>query len=191
MDNVIFLDRDGTLIKEKHYISNPDDVELEASVIEALGTLQDHGFSFFIITNQSGLARNLFATKDYERVQERVLSELKKHNITIQDTYMCPHHPAGEVETLRQHCNCRKPHPGMLINACKDYKIHPDTAFMIGDKAQDVEAGHRAHMKTILVETGYGHIVDPNALTYKPHYVAPTLLDAANWILRSRSETRS
>ena len=148
-DKALFLDRDGTLIQEKHYLHRIEDVTIETDVIPALQKFIAAGYKLIIITNQSGIGRGYFTEADFQNVQEHLIQELEKHAITITQTYHCPHVP----EDL---CACRKPSPNMLLNAMKDHNLSPENCTMIGDNITDVQAGQNAGCKTVLVTTGHG-----------------------------------
>ncbi len=142
----VFLDRDGTLIVEKNYLSNPEGVELMPTVIPALHKLQAAGYLLIIITNQSGIGRGYFTEADFYNVQQKLFDLLKQDGIRIDATYFCPHMPDDD-------CNCRKPKPGMLVQAISEHTIDPKHSYMIGDKPIDAEAGNNAGVTGILLET--------------------------------------
>jgi len=173
----VFLDRDGTLIKEKFFIKNPKEVELEKHTIEALSLLKEKGFLFVVISNQSGISRGILSMKEVERVNHQIQKLLAKEDIEILDFMICPHLP-------EHNCPCRKPNPGMILNAAEKHKIELSRSYMIGDKCIDVEAGKRAGVAaSILVLTGYGR---QEISRCKTDFYARDLLDAALWInLRS------
>jgi D-glycero-D-manno-heptose 1,7-bisphosphate phosphatase len=181
-NKAVFLDRDGTIIKEKHYLHNKSDVEFEEHAIEALLALHLANFKLFIVTNQSGIARGIFSEETFLSTQSFIEKQLKSKGIIIAKTYFCPHHPQKGIGQYKIDCSCRKPKPGMLLDAVKDFNINPDNAFMIGDKACDIDCGLSAGISPILVRTGYG-IKQENTLINKPTYSANNLLDAANFIL--------
>jgi D,D-heptose 1,7-bisphosphate phosphatase len=179
MNKAIFLDRDGTLIKEKNYLHQPKEIRLEKNVIPALKLLQKFNYLLIIITNQSGIGRGFFSLDQFIAVQNALLHRLKTYHITITDYFYCPHTPEA-------HCHCRKPQPGLLLDAIKKYQISPSSSFLIGDKLSDIEAGLNAHIKSILVSTGYGKNEQQNMSSLKINYVATDLLDAVhNYILKN------
>jgi D,D-heptose 1,7-bisphosphate phosphatase len=169
----VFLDRDGTLIVEKNYLSDPEEIEFIHGSIDALKALQQAGFLLIIVTNQSGVARGMFnmsAVNDVNRVLDELLVDA---GVPLDGIYVCPHHP--DFSGL---CACRKPLPGMLNNAIRDLMVDDRRSYMIGDKGSDIGAGLAVGMASILVRTGYG---DAGAET--PTYVADDLPAAAEWIL--------
>lgn len=143
----VFLDRDGTLIVEKHYLKNPELVQLEQGVVEALQLLTHNGYDLFIVTNQSGIAKGLITPEDFYATQVKTLSLLQEHRIAIKDWWHCPHHP-GE-------CGCRKPSPGMIVTGMSTYELSPENCWMVGDKVSDAQAGCQAGIRSVLVATGH------------------------------------
>jgi len=149
MNKAFFFDRDGTLIEEKNFISNPDEVFLLPGVKETLKALKEKGFLIIVVTNQSGIARGLLTEEDMKRVNKR-LNELLDG--MIDDFFYCPHHP-----DITGVCKCRKPEIGMIDAACEKFNLDISECFMVGDKLSDVQTGKNAGMKqSFLVMTGYG-----------------------------------
>lgn len=146
-ERAIFLDRDGTLMEEVHYCGDPAQVRLYPDVPEALRSLKQAGFRLFIVTNQSGIARGIITEAQYHAVQAELLRQLGDG--LIDRSYFCADAP-GEV-SLR-----RKPMPGMVLEAAKEFGIDLSCSFFVGDKRSDVECGRRAGTRTIQVLTGYG-----------------------------------
>lgn len=130
----LFLDRDGTLIRDVGYPKDPERVELLDGVVAALKTASALGYRLVIVSNQSGVGRGILSEGDVTRVQERVSSLFAEQGIAFDGTYFCFHGPTGG-------CGCRKPFPGMLLQAVKELGIDPSASIMIGDKPSDVEAG--------------------------------------------------
>ncbi|MCK4265094.1 HAD family hydrolase [Candidatus Babeliales bacterium] len=153
MKKAIFLDRDGTLIEDVKYLSSLNQIKIIPKMIEFCKRWQSMGYELFVITNQSGVARGYF---DEEFVQEthKVLNKmLLEKNINVKAFYYCPHHPEfGTLGHYKKECECRKPNPGMLLSAAKEFNIDLKTSLMIGDSAHDVLAGKRAGCKSFLVK---------------------------------------
>ena len=147
MKRAVFLDRDGTLMEEVHYCSDPALVRVYPGVPESLRRLKDAGFGTFIVTNQSGIGRGLFTEAQYYAVQEELLRQLGPG--LIDASYFCADPPW--VLSAR-----RKPEPGMVWEAAEAYGIDLAGSFFIGDKCADIECGRRAGVCTIQVLTGYG-----------------------------------
>lgn len=148
----VFLDRDGVVIKQCHYLKEPALVELERSVAAGIKKLHDAGFAVIVITNQSGVARGMFTLGEVEAIHDRIQELLKAENTAIDAFYTCPHHPDFDLD-----CDCRKPKPGMILRAARDFDLDLARSYMCGDKAADVECGNNASCrKSFLVLTGYG-----------------------------------
>jgi D-glycero-D-manno-heptose 1,7-bisphosphate phosphatase len=141
----VFVDRDGTIIEDRDYCSDPEDVEIFPGAREALWRLKSNGFKIIIITNQSGIGRGLFTLEQYRTVESEVVRQLGSG--LVDGTYFCPDVPD-------QRCNCRKPAPGMVLQAAREHQINLSRSFLIGDKETDVECGHNAGVHVIRVETG-------------------------------------
>ena len=147
-----FLDRDGTIIKDVRYLSSIDDIELIPSSIELCKQLQELGYTLFIITNQSGVARGYYQEEDFHILTKWMLAQFNNRDIDILDVFFCPHGPKST-------CKCRKPQPGMFLEARDKYDINLENSWMIGDKETDITAANAAGVNnTILVRSG--HIVD-------------------------------
>jgi D-glycero-D-manno-heptose 1,7-bisphosphate phosphatase len=140
-----FVDRDGTIMQDADYCSDPKQVQIFPGVPEALRRLKSNGFKLIIITNQSGIGRGLFTIDQYRAVEAEVLRQLGDG--LIDSTYFCPDVPG-------QHSSCRKPAPGMILQAAREHKIDLARSFLIGDKEIDAECGRNAGVRTIRVQTG-------------------------------------
>lgn len=150
----IFLDKDGTLIANVPYNIDPSLIEFLPGVEEGLKMLHAHGFRFFVISNQAGVARGKFPFEALGKVEAK-LRELFGHlSLPLEGVYFCPHDSEGSVEGYRKECECRKPLPGLIRRACDEHQIDPTQSWMIGDILDDVEAGRRAGCRTILIDNG-------------------------------------
>ncbi len=186
MNRAILLDRDGTLIRERNYLCDPDQVELESRVIPALQRLHGAGFLVIVVTNQSGIGRGYYTEADFRAVQERVASLLAEHGIPVAGDYHCPHHPTAGVGEYLRECDCRKPGTAMLKAALEDFDLDPGKSFMVGDTLSDVGAGQGAGLRSILLRTGYGAEHAQRLGEVVPEYIADDLLDAVEeYILAS------
>jgi D-glycero-D-manno-heptose 1,7-bisphosphate phosphatase len=185
----VFIDRDGVINKEVHYLHDPDEFHLLPRVIPALKRLNEKGIKVIVVTNQSGIARGYYGLKDLEAVNRRMMEELEGAGVWIDKIYHCPHHPNGRVKKYRKVCNCRKPEPGMLLRASAELGVVLNRSYIIGDKRSDLEAGWRVGCRSILVLTGYGK---ETLLGVKddpfPDLVAEDLFKAVEWILNERKE---
>lgn len=141
----LFIDRDGTIIEDRDYCSDPSEVKLFPGAPEALRRLKSVGFKLIIITNQSGIGRGLFTLDQYRAVEAELLRQLGAG--LIDATYFCPHRPG-------QRCSCRKPALGMILEATQEYQIDLSRSFLVGDKEIDVECARNAGVRSVRVKTG-------------------------------------
>lgn len=147
----VFLDRDGTVIVERSYLDDPDDVHLVPGVVDAMRRLREAGFVLVIVTNQSGIARGLYTLSDYEAVAARLEELLRAQGVAPDATRYCPHHPDRTGP-----CDCRKPGTGMHRSAAEELGIDLQTSYYVGDKRTDVLPARSLGGQGILVRTGYG-----------------------------------
>lgn len=171
----VFLDRDGTLIVERNYLSDPDGVELVPNAIEALRRLRQAGFALVVATNQSGIARGLYREADYQAVAARLGRILAQAGVPLDGMYHCPHFP-----DVTGPCSCRKPATGMYLQASAELGLDPSRSWFVGDKVTDVLPALELRGRGVLVLTGYGS----EALASLPPEaaVAADLEDAARHI---------
>jgi D-glycero-D-manno-heptose 1,7-bisphosphate phosphatase len=170
----VLIDRDGTLIVERHYLSSPEEVELIAGAAPALKGLQDAGWGICVVTNQSGISRGYFDAGQLGRVHRRLAEMLGLFDVRLDGIYVCPHSPDDE-------CQCRKPLPGMVAQAVAAHGFDVRQAWVIGDKDVDIGLGHAVGARTILVRTGYGKSYESET---RADFVADDLPAAAELILR-------
>ena len=137
MNKAIFLDRDGTINVEKHYLYRKEDFEFLPGVVDALKQLQRAGFLLIIITNQSGIARGYYSEEDLHLLNNWMVMILEEQGVNISHVYYCPHLPDAQVEEYRLDCECRKPKLGMYMQAVRDYDIDLSQSYAIGDKIRD------------------------------------------------------
>ena len=170
----IFLDRDGTIIVDKIYLNDPDAVEFLPHVIEGLRLFRDMGYCFIVVTNQSGVARGIVQPKNLDEIHREVSRQCARNGIDILSYHSAPY------MTQLNHI-MRKPNPGMLLEGAKRYNIDLAHSWMVGDRMTDVEAGHRAGTKTILIQNPQykdDHFNEFNP----PEITAVNLLDAAEQV---------
>ncbi len=170
----IFLDRDGVINKEVNHLSNPAQFEFIPGSIEALKILKQKGFLLIVITNQAGIARGLFSEEILGQIHNKMKGILNQNGIILDDIFYCPHHP-----DFTGACDCRKPKPGLILKAQRQYNIDLQTSYMVGDTLSDIETGHAANCKTVLVLTGYGLEERNKMFSTKPDYVFENLLEFA------------
>jgi histidinol-phosphate phosphatase family protein len=176
----VFLDRDGTLIVEIGYLSDPEQVRVEEGVIEGLAVLADRGHPLIVLSNQSGIGRGMFTREDAQRVNTRLDAELRERDVKILAWYLCPHTP----ETP---CDCRKPRPGMALAAARDWRLELSGCYVIGDKRSDVELADAIGGTGILVTTGHG----PEFAAWAREHARPVfdgVRSAAEFIVNSAIE---
>lgn len=177
MKPAVFLDRDGTLIEEKEYLSQPEQAVIYPGAAAALKQLQDAGFALFIVSNQSGVGRGYFTMADVEKVNKHLQTELAREGVRIENIYVAPEAPD-------QPSRGRKPSPQFLFDARDKFNIDLARSYMIGDKLIDLECGWNAGVKkSLLVRTGYGAEFERIALEKVKEAVVVDDLDAAvKWI---------
>ncbi|MCK5127778.1 MAG: HAD-IIIA family hydrolase [candidate division Zixibacteria bacterium] len=181
----IFLDRDGTLIEDKHYLADPDKIEFIPGALETIKKLKELGYLIVIISNQSGVARGFFSSDDVERVHSRLWDLMIAADCEPDDVLFCPYHPDGDIAEFTRDHGWRKPHAGMIEDAAARMGIDVKRSFMIGDKLSDVQCGQVAGAMPILVKTGKGAktVEEYPAEPYpKPYYICDTLADAGEFI---------
>jgi D-glycero-D-manno-heptose 1,7-bisphosphate phosphatase len=182
-NRAVFMDRDGTINEEVGYLSRMEDLRIYPQAYEAIRMIIAGGMKAVVVTNQSGIARGYF-TEDFVRsVHERINEQLLAAGAHIDGFYVCPHHAVHGNGIYKQDCNCRKPRPGLLLQAAAEMNIDLTRSYMIGDMLKDIEAGKKAGVKSILVKTGYGSNI---VRTDMPAYIAEDILDAVQWIMRDR-----
>lgn len=181
----IILDRDGTIIVERNYLSDPAQVELLPRAAEGLRQLQKMGFGLVVVTNQSGIGRGYFTEAQLSRIHQRMSELLLAEEVILDGIYVCPHRP-------EERCSCRKPQPGLLLSAAADMAFEPSECFVIGDKPCDIDLGRRVGATTFLVRTGYGHQAALEN-TCHPDYIATDMAEVSCTITRlhqQESETQ-
>lgn len=139
-----FLDRDGVINKDKAYVHRWEDFEFVPGAIDGMRRLQDAGYALVIVTNQSGLARGYYTEAQYQALTEALHQELAGQGVKLDGVYHCPHHPKGSVPALAVDCDCRKPAPGMLLQAARELSLSLPDSILVGDKPSDIEAARAA-----------------------------------------------
>ena len=160
----VFLDRDGVVIEDSHYVDSAERVQLIPGSAESIAALNRAGWVVVIVTNQSGVARGLFPVEAVKNVHNRLEELLQGHGAKFDGAYFCPHYPESQLEEYRRDCDCRKPKPGMILQAARELNLDLSRSWMIGDRVSDLEAGAAAGCRTVLVRTGYGGLVNPALL---------------------------
>ena len=184
LNSVVFLDRDGTINHDSPaYIKNRSEFKLIPGSIEALRLLTLGGFTSIVITNQSALARKLISPGELDHIHAIMKAAIISGGGKITDIFFCPHLP-------NKGCDCRKPSPGLLLQAQRKYNIDLPRSIMVGDSAKDIECARNAGCgKAVLVKTGKDDAAEDmlKAKQIDADYTAKDLFDAANWILANSS----
>jgi D-glycero-D-manno-heptose 1,7-bisphosphate phosphatase len=175
-DKVVILDRDGTVIVDRHYLSDPAGLELLPGAAEGLRRLCEQGYRLVVITNQSGVGRGLFSLQRLHDIHDRFQDMVSAAGARLEKIYFCPHQP--EVD-----CECRKPRLGLLMRAASELHFNAANTIVIGDKASDVEFGRRAGATTILIAHEHNIACGEPA----PDFVTTDLIGAARTVECLRS----
>jgi len=172
----VVLDRDGTIIAERHYLSEPGQIEFLPGACRGLRLMLEIGLGLVLVTNQSGVGRGFLDEAHLDLIHQQFREFLKAEEIHLDGIYFCPHMPEDD-------CSCRKPRPGLIERAAKELDFDLQASFVVGDKPADIEMGRRVRATTFLVRTGYGS-ESVSDLTVNPDYVADDLWVAAQMIQR-------
>jgi len=188
----IFLDRDGVLIEDVHLLTSCEQVRIFEYVPSALKHLKDAGYLLVVVTNQTVIARGLASECDVQDVHDFIQKKLiEDSGCGVDGYYFCPHHPNATDERYRQVCECRKPHPGMILQAARELHIDIGKSWLVGDRVSDILAGQSAGCKNILVETGM-HTAPAIESSYssdfsgKPDFICANLATAVDIILKDK-----
>lgn len=185
MNKAVFLDRDGTINEEMGYINHISRFKIFDYFFPALKLLKNSGYKVIIITNQSGIARGYFKESLVKEIHLSLLINAKNEGTEIDGIYYCPHHKDGTVAEYSFECNCRKPKPGLLLQAKKEHDIDLSHSFMIGDRYKDMEFAFKNGLKTIMVMTGYGlgeFTYQKDSWRQYPDFICDNILKAAETI---------
>ncbi len=189
----VFLDRDGTINEQMGYINHSCRFQLLENAAKAIRRLNDAGIPVVVISNQSGLARGYFPEELLTTVHAKMTRLLAEEGAHVDGIYYCPHHPEAKEERFREKCNCRKPEPGLVLQAAAEMNLLPEESFVVGDRWSDIKTAVNCGARSVLVRTGYGRgdelYIGPQQ-TVQPDYKAEDLLEAVDWIL-SRINTKS
>jgi len=172
-----FIDRDGVINEERNYVHQVDDFVLLPGVSEGMRMLHEAGYLLIVITNQAGVARGYYGLDAVDTLHQHMRELFRRQGVELNGIYICPHHPQGSDPDFAIECDCRKPAPGMLLQAAMDFNIDLPNSVLIGDKLSDIEAGRRAGLtKLVLVESGHAIPAEARADCKR---IAPNLLEAA------------
>jgi D-glycero-D-manno-heptose 1,7-bisphosphate phosphatase len=199
MTKAVFLDRDGVINELVYYaehgiVDSPfttKQFKLVPGVCEAINKFHELGFKVIIVSNQPGIAKGYFSEETFDKIRKKMNDELAKKGASFDGEYYCFHHPEAKAERLKVNCECRKPKPGLLLQAAQDLDIDLSQSWMIGDGLTDVKAGKSAGCPTILLgkmKCEFCHLMDEQDA--HPDFIAPNLLEAAN-LVKSRKTQRT
>jgi len=181
MKKAVFLDRDGTIIEENGFICRLPEGAIFPFSFEAIRLMNQKGYLVFCVTNQSAVARGICTKEEVEKIHQQLYHTFQHHQAEIHGFYYSPYHPQGIVEEYRQSHTWRKPSPGMLLQAAKDFAIDLSHSYMIGDSVIDIQAGKNAGCQTVLVLTGKGYQTreELESLNLCPDLTVDNILTAA------------
>ena len=182
----IFLDRDGVLIENRpDYVREWSQVQILPRALDALSGFQREGFKVVVVTNQSAVGRGLLTLQNALEINERLVKTIKESSGWVDGVYMCPHKPEDQ-------CNCRKPKPGLLLQAAQELSIHLQASWMVGDAWSDLLAGQAAGLRgTIMVRTGRGtaQLLETPPEDLRPFLVSNDLFDAFQTVIQAEGYT--
>jgi D-glycero-D-manno-heptose 1,7-bisphosphate phosphatase len=182
-NRAIFLDRDGTLNEETGYITDPLQFRLYDFAAEAVRLINARGWRAIVVTNQAGIARGLYDETFLAKLHEQMIRTFDAAGARIDAVYFCPHHPEKGEPPYRQACTCRKPAPGMIERAARDFDLHLPNCFVIGDRYSDVAAAHAVGARGLLLRTGHGQAeIETAGWPREPDHVAENVIEAVRWV---------
>jgi len=181
----VLLDRDGTITVEGEWLTRRQDLVLVPGAAAALARLAAQGWKLVMITNQSAIARGLITPAQLDEIHAELQQHLAAGGARLDAIYSCPHHPTAGLGAYRVECECRKPKPGLVLQAARELGLDLARCWMVGDAARDLEAGWAAGVPGILVATGKGatEIGVLRARGEEPQAFVPDLPAAVDWIL--------
>jgi D-glycero-D-manno-heptose 1,7-bisphosphate phosphatase len=182
----VFLDRDGTMNLDVGYLDRLQRLKLFPYTVDAIRLLNRAGFKVVVVSSQNGIANGVITEALVNQVHDEISRRVTAGGGRIDKFYYCPHSPTAVVEKYRIDCDCRKPKPGMIHSAERDFALERGGSFVVGDRWRDIEMGQAAGVTGILVETGYGK----TEASRRPAHITPVpvvanLIEATSWILRS------
>ena len=182
----VFFDRDGTLNEEVGHLSDPREFRMYPFAARAVRIVNEAGLLAIVVTNQSGVGRGFFAESLVQRVHRQLTRRIQAGGGRLDAIFYCPHHPEASVERYRVVCTCRKPAPGMVEAAAKQFGIDLSKSFVVGDRFVDIRLAHRVGARSVLVLTGVGRTEleeEGTEGTEQPDHIAENVYEAARWIV--------
>jgi len=189
MNKAVFLDRDGTIIKEKGFICNYSEVEIFSFTSKALRILKDLGFLLILTTNQSAIARGICSIEQVNKLHYQLNQTLSEQGAKFDGIYFCPYLQEGQIAPFNKKSKLRKPEPGMILKAARDFQINLKKSLTIGDSCRDIISGKKAGTLTALVKTGKGEAELQNFSipTELPDFIFNDILQAAEFFAANPS----
>ncbi len=190
MKRAVFIDRDGTISAEVGYINHPSRFSLFTYAASAVQHLNENGWLAILVTNQAGVARGYFSEDMIQTVHAKMTADLESNGAKLDGIYYCAHHPSVGEPPYRFDCDCRKPKPGLISRAAKDFDIDVSESWMVGDRYSDIELARNAGLKSVFVLSGYGRGEWEHqraGWTEKSDLVAENLLEAVHLIVAQDS----
>ena len=181
----IFLDRDGVINVERNYVHRVEDFEFIEGIFELCALVQRLNFRIIIITNQAGIGRGYYTKDDFDRLTEWMLTQFRARGIRIEKVYCCPYHPIAGVGEYRKNSPDRKPNPGMILKAKREFDLDLSNSILVGDKDSDIDAGRTAGVMWNLKLSQGGDVPAKDELTFTK------LSDVAEWIKHSFGQDRT
>jgi D-glycero-D-manno-heptose 1,7-bisphosphate phosphatase len=176
----VFLDRDGTINEDHGYVYSRDELVWIPGAIDAIARLKKTGASVIVVTNLGGIGHGYYTVADVRALHRHMAQTLAQGGATVDGWYYCPFHPDAVIDRYRREAECRKPAPGMIMEAAAKHAIDLTRSYLVGDKVSDIEAGRRASVRTVLVRTGYGA---EHESTAKSDIAADTIVEAVERII--------
>lgn len=185
----VFLDRDGTINRDVGYPNSYEQIDIYPYSFKAVRKINDSGLLAVIVTNQSGIGRGIIDERSLREIHEKMEAAFAEKGAHFDGIYYCPHYLSSSIPKYKKDCRCRKPFPGMALQATADLDIDTEHSYMIGDKVEDIEFGLNIKAQPILLLTGFGQrsLIKLKDNNIKPAHVAQNLLRAVDWILKKEN----
>jgi histidinol-phosphate phosphatase family protein len=188
----VFIDRDGTVVREVGYLCRPEQIEILPRVPEAIRKLRSGGYRVVLVTNQSAIARGMLKESELEEIHRLLREELDRLGAALDGVYYCPHHPSEGFAPYVIRCQCRKPNLGLVERAVRDLHLDLLHSYVVGDQGTDMQLARRAGIRGIWIQNGNGDGASTSSAGMKTDcdLVARDLWDAASWILEKALPTK-